>query len=346
MSVKTRGYVTYFNQRYIARAHVMLRSLRRHDPAAEIFALCFDEPAQRLTAELGDSRLSIVSPQELYDLDPALAACRDRGASAFRATHKPALALYALRKRPDLGAVAHIDADAYFFSTPEPLFAEIGEAPIALSPHRFVFNQQRNEWVGRFNAGFIYWKNDVAGRRCLIEYRVDCIDWCAPESMPDGRFMNQGYLTRWPQRYPGVHIIRHPGVNLAPWNIAGHSIDAARGITVDGVPLIFFHFSGLVADDRGRWRTGYTEFGTNLKIARRAIYAPYLEEVERAEQRIARRWPGLERAKPVWDWRGAVIMRRRRTPLERAAVIYRVYKQKLRSLGSGIFRTADSGTRN
>src|SRR5436853_347453 len=116
MTVRPRGYVTYFNQRYVARAHVMLRSLRRHDPAAE--------------------------------------------------------------------------------------------------------------WFGRFNAGCIYWKNDPVGRRCLIDYRADCIAWCAPQSMPDGRFMNQGYLTAWPQRYAGVHVIRHPGVNLAPWNIAGHSIDA------------------------------------------------------------------------------------------------------------------------
>src|SRR5947207_718174 len=236
MTVRPRGYVTYFDQRYVARAHVMLRSLRRYDPAAEIFALCFDEPAQKLTAELGDRKLSIVSPQELYDFEPALAACRDRGTAAFRATHKPVLALYALRKRPDLSAIMHVDADTCFFSDVEPLFAEIGDAPIALSPHRFAFNRQRAEWFGRFNAGCIYWKNDPVGRGCLIDYRADCIDWCAPQSLPDGRFLLQGYLTAWPQRYAGVHVIRHPGVNLAPWNIASHSIDAAGGIKVDGAP--------------------------------------------------------------------------------------------------------------
>jgi hypothetical protein len=308
MSVRTRGYVTYFDQRYAARARVMLRSLRRHDPAAAIFALCFDEPAQKLTARLWDRKLVVVSPQELHDFDPALAACRDRGNAAFRATHKAALASYVLHRRPDLEAVIHIDADTRFYSSPAPLFAEIATASVALTPHRFVVNRERAEWFGRFNAGFIYWRNDPVGRRCLADYRADCIAWCEPQVTGDGRFMNQGYLTDWPRRYANVHIIEHPGVNLAPWNVAGHAIGEGRALSVDGRPLVFFHFSGLVLDRDGIWRTGYTEFGDNLEIARRAIYGPYLSEVEYADWWAARIWPGLRRAEPVWDWTDSTVL--------------------------------------
>jgi len=310
MSVKTRGYVTYFDQRYAARAGIMLRSLRRHDPNAEIFALCFDEPARMLTAGLGDRKLCVVSPQELYGFDPALAACRDRGKAAFRATHKPVLASYILHRRPDLEAIVHIDADTRFFSSVGPLFAEIGAASIALSPHRFVFNRGRAEWFGRFNAGFIYWKNDDVGLRCLADYRADCLAWCEPEITGDGRFMNQGYLTVWPQRYPDVHVLQHPGVNLAPWNVAAHAIGGGREVLVDGRPLVFFHFSGVVLE-QGVWRTGYSEFGANLEIARRAIYAPYLDEVERAQQCAMRRWPDLQHAERVWDWTDPTVLRGR-----------------------------------
>ena len=304
-----RGYVTYFDQRYAARAHVMLRSLRRHDPDAEIFALCFDEPAQDLTARLDDRKLVIVAPEELHAYDPALAACRARGKAAFRATHKPVLASYALNKRPNLDAIMHIDADTCLFSPPAPLFAEVGEASVALSPHRFVANRRRADWFGTFNAGFIYWRNDPVGLRCLADYRADCIDWCEPTVTSDGRFMNQGYLTAWPQRYPNVHVIAHPGINLAPWNIAGHTISEAPRVLVDGHPLIFFHFSGLVLDPNGVWRTGYCEFGDNLEIARRAIYASYLDQVERAERWAAQYWPDLPRAEPVWEWKGSTVVR-------------------------------------
>jgi hypothetical protein len=42
--------------------------------------------------------------------------------------------------------------------------------------------------------------------------------------------MNQGYLTRWPKRYTGVHIIRRPGVNLGPWNVDRHVLTIRDGV--------------------------------------------------------------------------------------------------------------------
>lgn len=327
MRLKPHAYVTYFDQRYVARAHVMLRSLRRHDPGAEIFALCLDEPAQKLTAALHDRKLVVVLPQELYVFDPALAACSTRGTAAFRATHKPALAHYVLHRRPDLASIAHIDADVCFFSSPAPLFAEIGEASIALSPHRFVTNLERARWFGQFNAGFIYWRNDPLGRRCLTDYRADCIAWCEPHGTGNGRFMNQGYLTAWPQRYPGVHVIQHPGVNLAPWNIAGHAVSDLFGVRVDRVLLVFFHFSGLVQGPDGIWCTGYTEFGNNLEIARRAVYVPYLRRVERTQSRADQHWPGLLPAQSVWKWTNVTELRRQpKLPGWAAAVFHNKVK--------------------
>ena len=55
-------------------------------------------------------------------------------------------------------------------------------------------------------------------------WRDDCLAWCDEQPQPDGRFMNQGYLNRWPERYSAVHPIRHPGVNLAPWNVDAHTL--------------------------------------------------------------------------------------------------------------------------
>src|SRR5688572_33166541 len=120
MSAERRAYVTYFDQRYLASAMVMLRTLVHHDPEGEIFALCLDEPAFQLVAALGEKRIVPVSAQSLYDFEPALAACRDRPRLAFYATHKPVLPLYVLSRRPDLSAIAHVDADTYFFSSPAP----------------------------------------------------------------------------------------------------------------------------------------------------------------------------------------------------------------------------------
>jgi len=192
MSAGPRAYVTYFDQRYLAFAVVMLRSLRRHDPQAEIFALCFDQTSYDIIAALGERNIVAVSAEAICDFEPRLKACTDRTRAAFYATHKPVLPLYVLNQRPDLVAIAHIDADSFFFSSPAPLFAEIGNAPIALSPHRFSKPYDDLKHFGEFNAGLIFWRNDALGLRCLTDYCADCLRWCAPIVEPDGRFMNQG----------------------------------------------------------------------------------------------------------------------------------------------------------
>ena len=209
MSIEPRAYTTYFDQRYLAFALVTLRSIRKHDPQAEIFALCFDRVAFDVIVGLGDHKIIAVSTDSIHEYQPhlALLAKEGRARLPLYATHKPVMPLYTMICRPHLAAVAHVDADACFYSSPQPLYDEIGSASIALSPHRFAPAWKRSEEFGIYNAGFIYWRNDAEGRRCLEEYRTDCYDWCEPSPQPDGRFMNQGYLTFWPTRYSNVHII-------------------------------------------------------------------------------------------------------------------------------------------
>ncbi|HEY7502150.1 MAG TPA: hypothetical protein VH740_26760 [Vicinamibacterales bacterium] len=304
-----RAYVTYFDQRYLALAIVMLRSLRRWDPEASIFPLCFDGPSFAAAAAIPDPKIVPVSHAEILAFEPRLAACATRTRGAFYATHKPVLPLLVLARRPELTSVMHVDADCCFHSPPASLFDEIGDASIALSAHDFSPAFEALIRCGPFNAGLIYWRNDATGRRALADYREDCLDWCEPHVDADGRFMNQGYLTRWPARYSGVHVIRHPGVNLAYWNIARRTLRASRPLTVDGQPLVCYHFSGLFLDPIGIWRTARREFGDNLRIATRAIYRPYLKTVARTDRRLRRRDSTLAALDTGWEKEGAPVGR-------------------------------------
>jgi len=310
MTAGPRGYVTYFDQRYLALAVVMLRSVRRFDPHAVIFALGFDPPSLSAIAALEDPAIVAISTAEMLAFEPRLDACRERPRAAFYATHKPVLPLLALARRPDLSAIVHVDADCCFFASPSPLFEEIGGASIALSPHDFSPVFEDLLVCGRFNAGFIYWRHDADGVRCLEDYREDCLAWCEPLVEPDGRFMNQGYLTRWPDRYGAVHVIRHPGVNLAYWNIAHRRLYGVWRVLVGGSPLVCYHFSGLFLDQHGVWRNARREFGGNLAFAVERIYAPYLRDVDRADRWLRARDPGLGPIDTGWLKDGEPVGRR------------------------------------
>jgi hypothetical protein len=171
-----------------------------------------------------------------------------------------------------VGAVIHVDADFRFFAPTAPLFDEIGEASIAVSPHDFT--------------------------PVFADLAV-----C-------GRFMNQGYLTRWPDRYSGVHVIRHPGVNLAYWNIATRGLSGVWRVIVDGRPLICYHFSGLFLDEAGVWRNARREFGANLAFAVDRIYAPFLREVEDTDRWLRRLDPQLGPIETGWLKEGEPVGRR------------------------------------
>jgi hypothetical protein len=309
MTAGPRAYVTYFDERYVPLAVVMLRSLRRHDRDALIFALCFDQPSRSAIAAMGDSRIVPVSADEILAFEPRLDGCRERTRGAFYATHKPVLPLFVIARHPEVGAVIHVDADCCFFASPAPLFEEIGDAPIALSPHAFSPVFEHLVVCGRFNAGFMYWRHDAAGVLCLQEYREDCLSWCEPRVDPDGRFMNQGYLTRWPERYSGVHVIRHPGVNLAYWNIASRTLSGRWRVRVDGRPLICYHFSGLFRDEVGIWRSARREFGPNLAFALDRIYGPFIKEVDRVDRWLRRLNPELAPLETGWDRDGVPVVR-------------------------------------
>lgn len=295
-----RAYVSYFDQRYLALAITMLRSLRRHDPDALVFPLCFDALSFAAVTALGDPHIRPLAADELLAFEPRLRDCSGRSRWAFYATHKAILPLLLFARHPDLRAIVHVDADCWFFSSPAPLFGEIGEASIALSPHDFCAEFARLVIHGRFNAGFIYWRHDAVALQCLREYREDCLTWCEPYVEPDGRFMNQGYLTRWPERYPGVHEIRHPGVNVAYWNLAGRQLGGRWPVKVNGMPLVCYHFSGLFLDSVGIWRSGQRQFGANLSIALTRVYRPFLKEVHRADRWLRRQMPTLG---PIHDAR-------------------------------------------
>jgi hypothetical protein len=288
-----RAYTSYFDQRYLARALVMLRSLRRHDPAAAIFPLCFDPVSADIVAALRDPGIVPVVPRLLSAFEPRLAGCAGRGRWEFYATHKAILPLYVLAQNPGIGTIAHIDADTWFFSSPAPVFDELAAASIGLSPHRFSPAFEQAIIHGAFNAGFVAWRHDATGLRCLEEFREDCLAWCFNRTEPDGRYMNQGYLTKWPARYPNVHVLRHPGANLAYWNIAGHRLAPGTPPTVDGEKLIFHHFSNIHRDATGQWRTPYADFGANQTVAMEHIYRPYLAAVDAAEKELRGMVPWL-----------------------------------------------------
>jgi hypothetical protein len=285
MSVR-REFCTLFDSAYLFKALALYDSLERHCDSFHLTALCFDEEAERVLELLALPHMSTLPLAELERCDPGLVAAKaDRSRFEYCCTTTPALPLHLFRTRPELEEVTYIDADLFFFSNPEPLFAEMGDASVLITPHRFPPYLRHYELNGIYNVQFMTFRRDEQGLEALRWWHDRCIEWCYLR-LEDGKFADQKYLDDWPERFEGVHVLRHKGGGLAPWNVAAHRLHQVRETAmVDEDPLIFFHFHRmrLRTDGGYDWRApGYLVPPGAFEL----VYRPYLLALDLAKQRV------------------------------------------------------------
>jgi hypothetical protein len=297
----TRHFCTYLDHRYLTRGLALAASLRRHCPDVRLWVLCLDDQAH---ASLSALSLPHVVPISLADFErddePLRSAKSNRSLIEYYFTCTPSLPLFVLRHHPEIDIITYVDADLFFFGSPEPLFAEIGDCSIGIIPHRFQDTMRHLEKYGVFNVGWLTFRRDDNGLQCLEWWRERCLDWCFDRLEP-GLFADQKYLDDWPARFSGVHVIQHHGANVASWNLRRHQITrSAAGVMVDEQPLIFFHFHHLKRRASWLFETDFHGFDARpCRIVKRDVLSPYLKALAQ-QARVVARLPGRsEEAAPI-----------------------------------------------
>jgi hypothetical protein len=235
---------TIVSRNYAAQAATLMQSLERGEPSARRIVVAADGPIPELTpfaevieaADLGAPVRDMSVYYEALELNTAV---------------KP-FAFRSLLAQPAVTSVTYLDPDIQVFRRLTPVWDALQAAPLALTPHTLrpltTPGNPTNEDLaasGRFNLGFLAARPDPAvatlidwwAERCRFDSRV------APS---EGIFTDQKWMDRAPEFVPDAAILDHPGLNLAYWNLEGRELTKdADGWRVDGLPLIFFHFSGF-----------------------------------------------------------------------------------------------------
>ena len=278
-----RSFCTCFDHNYMVYGLTMFRSLAESGIEFELYVLCLSDKAFEMLESLQDSRLIPLDLKELEAFDPVLKGCeKTRSKAEYIFTISPCLPLWLFHKFPQLELLTYLDADLHFTSTPEPLFQELGEKSLYVTEHRFAPGFENDILNGRFNVAFQIYRNNSACISCLQAWRKECIEWCF-DRCEDGKFADQKYLDRWPERCGEELVISsHPGANLAPWNIANYEIRTQNGITtVSGRELIFTHYQSfkLISKNAALW----VSWNRNKKIRREWNVLPrrYLAELQK-----------------------------------------------------------------
>ncbi len=277
-------YCTYFNRAYLLKGLALSASLLRHDPSAKLDVLCMDKYSQDILDKLAIPGVTTISLADFED-SALKKAKSNRSLVEYFWTCTPSLPRYVLAHHPDLDLVSYLDADLYFYSSPQAIIQELGDESIYLVEHRYPQDQQyRDNISGRFNVAVQIWRNDREGRACINWWRQKCNEWCYLKEEP-GRFGDQLYLNEWPKRYNRVRISANLGINTAPWNVAQYQVTQKhREVYINSDRLVVYHFHQLEYFNPSNYEYahGYQFDPSTIKH----IYQPYLHELNTQFKRV------------------------------------------------------------
>lgn len=258
----------------------MIRSLAKFCPSLKIYVLCMDAQTKLILERLDLSYVICLNLAEV-ETEELLKAKADRGVAEYCWTLSSCFTWHVMQKYLEIDLLTYVDADLLFYSDVQPLFDEIGDASIAIIEHRFPERLKDREVNGRFCVEWDSFRRDEQGLACLSRWRNQCIDWCYYR-LEDGKMGDQKYLDEWPDRYSSCHILMHPGAGIAPWNYAQYRFeqDEAKNITVDDVPLIFYHFHQFQLLENGTFYR-LSNFYTDERREPLAIYERYESELRK-----------------------------------------------------------------
>ena len=245
------AFFTICAANYIAFARVLMRGIARHHPDAARYVILVDEHA----ADFSGGDFEVVRAREL-ELPEFESFCFRYDVTELCTAIKP-YAILELFKRNFDGCI-YLDPDvAVFGALDEALAALAGDGQAALTPHRLTpgtgagWPQDRDLLkVGAYNLGFlavrrtaqvvaiVRWWAKRLERECLIAFEK-------------GLFVDQKWIDLWPSFCANTAILRHPGYNVAYWNLGERKVERSEhGYLVNGAPLVFFHFSGVMPHRR------------------------------------------------------------------------------------------------
>ncbi|MFZ2266574.1 MAG: glycosyltransferase [Azonexus sp.] len=151
--------------------------------------------------------------------------------------------------------VIYIDPDIRLYQPlSEVLLLLKGNADVVLTPHLLAPiddtlspSELDIRRAGTYNLGFCAVRNSANTCRYLQwwqgKLQNDCII-----ALDKGIFVDQSWMDLTPGMFENVVLLRHPGYNVAYWNLGQRQIVQEVGteaILVNGEPLVFFHFSGI-----------------------------------------------------------------------------------------------------
>lgn len=275
--MKRYHFTTVVSQDHFFKFMAMVSSLKNTCKDFRIYVLCMHDVVYQILKKIGIEEVEPIQLSEV-ESDELRRIKRERHFHAYCWTMKPVLLSYVMEKYRDCQYYAHLDADLFFFDSPDHIFNESPDSSLFLTHHRNSRDFLKYYGVtGIFNTGFVGCKNDETARKAITKWKYQCVEYCPiKEDRVRKLFGDQRYVESWSNEFKGVYVVQSYGVNTAVWNIQNYQVTIKDGkVFVDGYPLVFYHFSGLTLISRNEFNLNWY-YHIEDQMVMNFIYMPYV----------------------------------------------------------------------
>jgi hypothetical protein len=270
------SFCTLFDTNFSPQGIALIESILKFLPNARVFVLAMDDEVGSLLKRRFATQIEVLDLSQI-ESTALLEVKKDRSRGEYCWTLTPFLPRFILSHFHDVESVTYVDADLYFFRSPQIILDELSESgkTVLITEHGYDPQYDKSVESGRFCVQFMTFHRSRGALEILDWWSAKCLEWCFARH-EDGKFGDQKYLDQWPELFGHhIHIYSQPWNTLAPWNTEWWH---AKHSTLAESKPVFYHFHGLRI-----YKEGISCFlGYKIKSAASiAIYSGYLDNLLR-----------------------------------------------------------------
>ena len=216
-------FATLFDVNYLSRGLTLIHSLNTVlKQNFHLYILTLDTETYDYFINYSNKNVSLISLNEIEsDFPELLEAKTNRSKIEYYFTLSPILPLFILKKYKSCDRITTLDADIYFFSSPEHIFNSFKKDAILITPHDFSPENIDKIIYGIYNVSFQSFPNSEDSILILENWKNKCLAWCKDElDKENNRYADQKYLDTWMTEFNNIESINSETMGRAPWNIS------------------------------------------------------------------------------------------------------------------------------
>jgi hypothetical protein len=235
MSNPIEHYVTIFDSTYLPQGIALYLSMERQIKSYCLWVICVDDKVYDDLVAIKFQKMRLLKLSSI-ETDDLLAVKKDRSVGEYCWTLTPFAPKFVFEADKKIERVTYIDADLWFFNSPQSIFDEFSTSnkAVMITDHSYSAEYDQSDVSGIYCVQFMIFSK---GKSEVVRkwWEDKCLEWCYAR-IEEGRFGDQKYLDEWPKQFSEyVHVMQNPSAILAPWNATRYPYSAS----------LIYHFHGL-----------------------------------------------------------------------------------------------------